>query len=170
MFLPALVLVMRDVACGDKTSPSGVIGPVGVFIVSFAALTGLSYACTGYTWDFVFQTFGTLVTVPDLTPNIGLFWYYFMEMFDSFRAFFLFVFQMHLLGYVAPITMRFQYAVVSYLTLCREQPLFAIFLLMTITATFHPYPTLGDAAVYLPFVFMYPEIFKRTSLVQSSRA
>lgn len=32
------------------------------------------------------------LTVPDLTPNVGLWWYFFTEMFDHFRNFFLMVF------------------------------------------------------------------------------
>jgi hypothetical protein len=36
--------------------------------------------------------------VPDLTPNVGLFWYFFMEIFDHFKSFFLFIFQYHIIG------------------------------------------------------------------------
>ena len=32
------------------------------------------------------------VTLPDLTPNPGMWWYFFTEMFDHFRPFFLMVF------------------------------------------------------------------------------
>jgi len=32
------------------------------------------------------------LTLPDLTPNPGLWWYFFTEMFDHFRPFFLMVF------------------------------------------------------------------------------
>ena len=31
--------------------------------------------------------------MPDLTPNVGMWWYFFTEMFDHFRPFFLGVFQ-----------------------------------------------------------------------------
>ena len=33
------------------------------------------------------------LTVSDLAPNVGMWWYFFTEMFDHFRAFFLGVFQ-----------------------------------------------------------------------------
>ena len=35
--------------------------------------------------------FASLV-LPDLTPNPGMWWYFFTEMFDHFRSFFLMVF------------------------------------------------------------------------------
>ena len=34
----------------------------------------------------------TSLTLPDLTPNPGMWWYFFTEMFDHFRPFFLMVF------------------------------------------------------------------------------
>lgn len=65
--------------------------------------------------------------LPDLTPNPGLWWYFFTEMFDHFRPFFLMVFsvrlriryilclaksylwQVHLLIYVVPMCIKFQW-------------------------------------------------------------
>ncbi len=48
--------------------------------------------------------------VPDYTPNIGIFWYFFTEMFDHFRALFVWTFQMHvLLLYLLPFTIRLRY-------------------------------------------------------------
>lgn len=46
--------------------------------------------------------------ITDLTPNIGLSWYFFIEMFDHFRDFFLAVFTLHLVSYVAPVTLKFR--------------------------------------------------------------
>lgn len=48
------------------------------------------------------------LTLPDLTPTIGLGWYFFIEMFDHFRAFFVGVFQLHVLCYVAPVTYAYR--------------------------------------------------------------
>ena len=48
------------------------------------------------------------LTIPDLTPTIGLGWYFFIEMFDHFRTFFVGVFQLHLLMYVAPLCFAFR--------------------------------------------------------------
>ena len=49
------------------------------------------------------------LTLPDLMPNTGLWWYFFTEMFDYFRPFFLMVFSVHLIIYVVPICLKFQY-------------------------------------------------------------
>lgn len=44
--------------------------------------------------------------VSDLTPNLGLFWYFFIEMFDQFRPFFILVFQIHVFIFAAPISIK----------------------------------------------------------------
>lgn len=51
------------------------------------------------------------LTIPDLTPTIGLGWYFFIEMFDHFRAFFVGVFQLHILAYVAPLTIAYKFVI-----------------------------------------------------------
>ncbi|TPX70155.1 hypothetical protein SpCBS45565_g01943 [Spizellomyces sp. 'palustris'] len=119
------------------------------FFVGYAvALLGLSYLLIG-SWQFLESTYGVILFVPDLTPNIGLFWYFFIEMFDQFRTFFLCVFQILLFVFVVPISMVF-----------KDHPLFVAFLLTAIMAIFKSYPSLGDTALYLTFFSMNRELFK----------
>ena len=40
-------------------------------------------------WDKVYVF---ILEVRDLQPNLGMYWYFFTEIFEQFRAFFLFVF------------------------------------------------------------------------------
>jgi len=49
------------------------------------------------------------LAVPDLSPNVGLFWYFFIEMFDVFRTFFLVLLQAHVFVYALPVTWKFWY-------------------------------------------------------------
>jgi hypothetical protein len=51
------------------------------------------------------------VSVADLTPNVGFSWYFFIEMFDHFRSFFLAVFQLHLVAYVAPVCIKLKWVI-----------------------------------------------------------
>ena len=44
--------------------------------------------------------------VDDLSPNMGLWWYFFSEIFDHFRAFFLFVFHAQSALLLVPLTIR----------------------------------------------------------------
>ncbi|KAF9979486.1 hypothetical protein BGZ75_009627 [Mortierella antarctica] len=87
--------------------------------------------------------------VSDLTPNLGLFWYFFIEMFDQFRPFFILVFQIHVFIFAAPISIKL-----------RNRPLFVSFLLCTVMGTFKGYPSFGDASLYLGLLPLCSEIFK----------
>jgi phosphatidylinositol glycan class U len=72
--------------------------------------------------------------VPDLTPNVGLFWYFFIEVFKEFKGFFLFVFQYSML--VCPLALSLR---------LRHRPTFLAVL------------TLGGSRVYI-YVDRYREI------------
>ncbi|KAI0268597.1 PIG-U-domain-containing protein [Gloeopeniophorella convolvens] len=117
------------------------------FIVFFAALT-LASSLTAGGWGWMRNTWGAGFMLPDLTPNPGLWWYFFTEMFDHFRPFFLMVFSMHLLIYVAPLCIKFQH-----------DPLYAHFLMLGVLGTFKPYPTLSDAGLFLSLIALFPEIY-----------
>ncbi|EAU91081.2 cell division cycle protein 91 [Coprinopsis cinerea okayama7 len=120
---------------------------LGEFLLYTGALAFAATLVTG-DWNWVSQTWGTWITLPDLTPNPGLWWYFFTEMFDHFRPFFLMVFTVHLVIYVAPLCIKFQH-----------DPLFALFLLLGVLGTFKAYPTLSDPGLFLSIMSIFPELF-----------
>ncbi|CAF4309690.1 unnamed protein product [Rotaria sp. Silwood2] len=88
--------------------------------------------------------------VPDYTPNIGIFWYFFTEMFDHFRSLFVWTFQMHvLLLYLLPFTIRL-----------RHDSTFLFWLLCALFCTFKSYPAYGDAAFYFNYLPMWSFLFR----------
>ena len=111
-----------------------------------AALLGMSYLLTG-SWEFLAATYGVQLTLSDLTPNVGLWWYFFIELFDSFRSFFLAVFWLHLSCYVGGLCVRI-----------RSQPLAVITLLLGIFAIFKPYPSISDTSLFLAVVPLYRHV------------
>ena len=76
---------------------------------TFAVLGGLLYASfllEKGSWAFLKSTYGFILTVPDLTPNMGVFWYFFTEMFEHFRLFFICVFQINAFIYAVPLAVK----------------------------------------------------------------
>ncbi len=63
-------------------------------------------AFTDFHWTFSF--FINSILTADLTPNLGLWWYFFMEIFDHFRDFFLLTFNVHLACYVLPFSIKYR--------------------------------------------------------------
>jgi phosphatidylinositol glycan class U len=109
LLLPALVLLSYDMHPHGPAKPTlfnYALTQTGIFLGAMAGLLGLSYLITANSWEFLYSTYGVHLLLPDLTPNVGLWWYFFIEMFDSFREFFLCVFQLHLLIYVGGLCIR----------------------------------------------------------------
>ncbi|KAF7165489.1 hypothetical protein CNMCM5623_009611 [Aspergillus felis] len=151
LFAP-LVLLCYDRRAQGAKPPSGVvvfsIQHFGILLLGVGGLLGLSYLVVPDFRQFISATYGFQLLVPDLTPNIGLWWYFFIEIFDSFREFFLGVFWLHLTGYVGGLTVRL-----------RKQPLFVLTSLMGIFAVFKPYPSISDASLYFALLPLYRHLF-----------
>lgn len=128
--------------------PGFALAFAGLYTVQMGALLVTSYFLAGWSWNFLQSTYGVHILLTDLTPNIGLWWYFFMEMFDSFRDFFLGVFWLHMVSYVGGITIRL-----------RKQPLFAIICLIGVFTIFKPYPSIADASLYISLLPLYRHIF-----------
>jgi phosphatidylinositol glycan class U len=120
-----------------------------VLVAAVAILFALSYALIG-DWSFISAVYASRLLLPDLTPNVGLWWYFFIEIFDSFRNFFLGVFWLHMVSYSPALTIRL-----------REQPLAAVVLLCGIFAIFQPYANVGDAGFWLSLLSMYGHVHER---------
>ncbi|XP_005568841.3 phosphatidylinositol glycan anchor biosynthesis class U protein isoform X2 [Chlorocebus sabaeus] len=89
------------------------------------------------------------LSVPDLTPNIGLFWYFFAEMFEHFSLFFVCVFQINVFFYTIPLAIKL-----------KEHPIFFMFIQIAIIAIFKSYPTVGDVALYMAFFPVWNHLYR----------
>ncbi|KAL8277206.1 hypothetical protein RQP46_010379 [Phenoliferia psychrophenolica] len=158
LLLPPLILVLNHQSSPPSSSPSTPSTTLTTSLRTTALLTttafllhqlvvlALSHYLTG-SWDFLSSVYGTILTIPDLTPTIGLGWYFFIEMFAHFRAFFVGVFQLHVLSYVAPLTIAY-----------RRDPIFAVLLLVGIISIFKSYPSLGDFGIWHALLGTYSEL------------
>lgn len=153
---PALLLPPVLLLCYDQTRVAGKLPSfsltfflkhISIFSASTAWFLYISYLLTGGSWEFLSSTYGVHLLLPDLTPNVGLWWYFFIEMFDSFREFFLGVFWLHLGGYVGALCIRI-----------RSQPLFVVTSLLGIFAIFKPYPSISDTSLYFALLPLYRHI------------
>ncbi|PWY67047.1 GPI transamidase component PIG-U [Aspergillus eucalypticola CBS 122712] len=154
---PALLFIPLVLLCYDqrvqKTKVSTGTLPFAlqhfaVFLACILGLLGISTLLIGDFYTFISATYGFQLLVPDLTPNVGLWWYFFIEIFDSFREFFLGVFWLHLAAYMGGLTVRL-----------RRQPLFVLTSLLGIFAIFKPYPSISDASLYFALLPLYRHLF-----------
>ncbi|KAK9241034.1 GPI transamidase subunit PIG-U [Lipomyces kononenkoae] len=118
-----------------------------LYITASAGLASIGYFMTGSV-QYLSATYGFLLFFEDLTPNMGLWWYFFMEMFDFFRPLFTYIFQLYSFIYVLPITFRLH-----------NYPLIAITCIVGITTLSKSYPEVGDLGVYISLLSLFRFIF-----------
>ena len=102
-------------------------------------------------WVSTFKHIHFILTVPDQTPNIGLFWYFFTEIFDHFQIFFLFVFQINAVIFSFPMSFKFKY-----------EPVLFAFVTIGLINIFKSYPSFGDAGLWFSILPLWSHVFKYT--------
>lgn len=144
------------IAHDQRNIPSGSffsLQLVGIFLLACTFLLGLSRILLP-SWTFIPSVYLTHLQLPDLRPNAGLWWYFFIEMFDPFRSFFLGVFWLHMLSYSIPFCLRL-----------KKQPLAAVVLMIGIIAVFEPYANIGDVGAWLSTLCLLGHSFERESRI-----
>ena len=118
------------------------------FVATIVLLLGLSRMLLP-SWQFLLSVYATPLQLPDLTPNSGLWWYFFVEMFDAFRSFFLGVFWLHMLSYSVPFCLRL-----------KSSPLAAVVAMMGVLAIFEPYANVGNVGTWLTSLCLLGHVFE----------
>lgn len=146
LIVPAVIYIARSNSIKKKRN-------IIIFLLMFAsmltALFCISYYIMG-SWSFIWNTLGFILTVPDLRPNIGLYWYFFTEMFEHFRWLFIASFQINVsLLYIVPLALRL-----------RHDPMLLAFSYLAIAAIFKPYPCIGDVGFYMSLLPLWKHLFQ----------
>ncbi|XP_077982983.1 GPI-anchor transamidase component PIGU-like [Glandiceps talaboti] len=164
-FYPAMLIVpctmfiaQKNKVDFDYTSKKAVVSmgkTLCVYFVWLVWLLLLSYLMFS-SFDFLYSTYGFILSVPNLRPNMGLFWYFFTEMFEHFRIFFILVFQINAFIYTIPLVIKL-----------RDHPFMIMYIQCALIAIFKSYPSFGDAVVYLALlpVWSHTYMYLKNSLV-----
>ncbi|CAN6471050.1 unnamed protein product [Victoria cruziana] len=107
-------------------------------------LCSISLARYGGLSEMFKKTYGFILTVSDLSPNTGILWYFFAEVFDFFRVFFLMIFHANILFMILPLAIRLNH-----------RPCFLAFVYITITSMLKSYPSVGDSSLYLGLIGLF---------------
>ncbi|GMY30214.1 phosphatidylinositol glycan anchor biosynthesis class U protein [Fagus crenata] len=107
-------------------------------------LCGVSVKQYGGLSELFKRTYGFMLTVQDLSPNMGVLWYFFAEVFDFFRNFFLIVFHGNILFMILPLAIRL-----------KHRPFFMAFVYIAISSMLKSYPSVGDSALYLGLLGLF---------------
>jgi len=146
LMVPATIYVTN----AAKNKRTSIITMLITFVSILAALFATSYYIMG-SWSFLRNTIGFILTVPDLRPNIGLYWYFFTEMFEHFWWLFIASFQINVsLLYIVPLALRL-----------RHDPMLLAFSYLALAAIFKSYPCIGDVGFYISLLPLWKHLFQR---------
>lgn len=121
----------------------------------FACLLGASAASMGGELQFFEACFVSVMAVRDLTPNTGLFWYMFTEVFQRYYQLFIFAFHAHILFYSVPLHLRLGcYGPTGPFIHCGAA--------LGMISLFRPYPTASDYGLMLSAMLVQAELIKES--------
>uniref|UniRef100_A0A8C3Y6S9 Phosphatidylinositol glycan anchor biosynthesis class U n=1 Tax=Catharus ustulatus TaxID=91951 RepID=A0A8C3Y6S9_CATUS len=152
LFAPALLYLLQrqfiPIKLKSKSFWLYTMQYTSLYLCSLVVIICLSFFLLN-SWDFIPSVYGFILSVPDLTPNIGLFWYFFAEMFEHFSLFFVCVFQINVFFYTIPLAIKL-----------KEHPMFFMFVQLAIISIFKSYPTVGDIALYMAFLPVWSHLYR----------
>lgn len=119
------------------------------FIIYLIGIFYINLYLEGNNTKFIKSTYLFILQVPDLQPNLGLFWYFFTEIFDHFRLFFTWVFQLNAFIFIIPLAIRL-----------KHNPIMLIYIQIGLIAVLKSYPCIGDAGLYLSLLPTFKYLFK----------
>uniref|UniRef100_A0A0L0P8H9 Uncharacterized protein n=1 Tax=Candidozyma auris TaxID=498019 RepID=A0A0L0P8H9_CANAR len=105
-FLVVPVIALAFTVSADRDYTRLAVQCSAIFIASMATLLLLSFILSG-TPDFFYQCYGNILFFDKFSPNMGLWWYIFTEMFDFFTPLYKGIFNLYHVIFVVPITVRF---------------------------------------------------------------
>ena len=148
LMVPASIYIIREIKESER--PFAIAKIISSFCSCLAMLIYISYYITG-SFSFLENTIGFILTVPDLRPNIGFYWYFFIEMFEHFRWLFIATFQINVnLLYVVPLALKL-----------RRDPMLLAFMYLAISTIFKSYPSIGDVGFYMSLLPLWKHLFQR---------
>jgi len=143
----------KDIAVIDWAFVGYLVKFTVVVVLLFVFLIGGSIAAMGGNASFLYASYASVLSVADLTPNVGIFWYIFIEVFDRYRALFLITFHAHLLFYPIPLHLRVgRHGPVG--------PWIHCFASLGIITLFKPYPTASDYCLMLSVLVIQVELIR----------
>ncbi|AMD20397.1 HDL347Wp [Eremothecium sinecaudum] len=119
-----------------------------IMVATLATFLYTSYKINRDNWNYLKSCYGVLITFSKLMPNLGLWWYFFVEMFEFFIPFFKAVFNIFAISFITPFSLRFY-----------KQPFYAFLLCLGWLTLTKSYPTLGEGGFFLSFIPFFKPLF-----------
>lgn len=137
----------------DSKSISKPIKSVLVYLSSLGLLLLTSFKITNNSWTFINLCYGSIIKFEKITPNIGLWWYFFTEIFEFFSSFYIGLFNIYTFIFTIPLTIRFIDANDV------SSVIFTIWTIIGFTTFGKGYPCLTDYSLVYTIIIVFRKLF-----------
>jgi len=152
---PAYIAILGlPVLAGCSRSLAPRILAVVSFVATLSVALYLSYLLEGRSWRFIEPVYLWVYSAPDFRPNVGMWWYLLAEMFERYRAYFLFL--LHSLIYLLATPLSI------YL---HRRPVLHAHFGLAVWHLFQPYPEIFHEFTALLLMLMHPQFALSISLL-----
>ncbi|ULU11171.1 hypothetical protein L5515_001065 [Caenorhabditis briggsae] len=130
---------------------------VALSIFSATTFFALNFLLNGNSLNFVEPTYTSILKFTSIQPNVGLYWYFFVQIFEHFRSFYTNSFVILYFFMPIPITI-----------MIRRDPVLHFTIIGLLVSIFFPYPTLNQVSfvlAILPLLEEYKKHFRYTLLI-----
>lgn len=132
---------------------SKVIKTIILFSLTLSVLIGISYKLSDDSFNFINLCYSTILRFKKITPNSGLWWYFFTEIFEFFNDFYLAVFNIYGLIFVLPLSIRF---IKSYE---KMNLLFVLWICVGLINFAKSYPIFADYTLFYSSIFLFKKYY-----------
>lgn len=132
-----------------QVDKSHILTLVFSFSATVALLLYASYTVCSNQWWFLYNVYFVNLSFDKIFPNIGIWWYFFIEIFKFFRPFFKMVFNLFSASFIIPFTIRFHKS---------QQTLYCFVICLGWLILTKPYPTFGELGFFVQFLCFFDPI------------
>ncbi|CAL2030608.1 unnamed protein product [Caenorhabditis brenneri] len=139
-------------------------GSIGKFLALFslsalsaASFIGVNYLLNGNSLNFVEPVYMSILDFSNIQPNVGLYWYFFVQIFEHFRSF-----------YTNSFVILYFFMPIPISLMIRKDPILHFTIIGLLVSIFFPYPTLNQVSLLLAILPLhegYKKHFRYTILI-----
>ncbi|VEU24184.1 DEKNAAC105308 [Brettanomyces naardenensis] len=155
--VPLLAYSSRQATNHHLPSSPIIVKGIIAFLSSLSLLTFINYKLSASSFNFIQLVYGTIVSFKKITPNLGLWWYFFTEIFEFFSAFYTAIFNLYSFIFIVPMTMRF----IGPSTSTTADALFAIWCEIGFVNFSRAYPTITDLNLYFSLSMLFKPLYRK---------
>uniref|UniRef100_A0A1I7T441 GPI transamidase component GAB1 n=1 Tax=Caenorhabditis tropicalis TaxID=1561998 RepID=A0A1I7T441_9PELO len=125
--------------------------------LSASAFIGINFVFNGNSLNFFESVYMSILNFTNIQPNVGLYWYFFVQIFEHFRSF-----------YTSSFVILFFFMPIPITLMIRRDSILHFTIISLLVSIFFPYPTLNQVSVafaILPLHEAYKKHFRYTILI-----